>query len=240
MLSVLDALFRPIARLAIARGLVFSQVADRLKLQFLNASSDLSDGGKLTDSRISVMTGLQRRDIARLRDLPAVAEPGISHLARLVLAWRTTHGSNPVSREDFNDLARSIRRDVHPHSMLEQLIHAGTVRDEGGLLHLLTQTYQPLSGSSDQLDYLARNASDFLSAATDNVIKDPAPHFEQAAHFNQLSEAAIATLRQQYKDAQMRVLSDLAHSAQALQETQPGSHRFRAGGYFYTKEGEDA
>ena len=240
MLSVLDALFRPIARLSIARGLVFSQVADRLKVQFLNASSDLSDGGKLTDSRVSVMTGLQRRDIARLRDLPKVPEPGISHLARLVLAWRTIFGHNPVSRDDFNDLALSIRKDVHPRSMLEQLVYAGTVEDKDGSLHLLTQTYQPLAGSMDQLDYLARNASDFLTAATENVMKDPAPHFEQAAHFNLLSEDAIAQLRQQYTDAQMRILEDLAKAAQDLQVSSPGSHRFRAGGYFYHKDDQDA
>lgn len=235
MINVLDSLLRPIARLAIARGVLFGQVADRLKLQFLHGAKDLAEDGKLTDSRLSVMTGLQRRDIARLRDQSQAPAPVANHLARLVSVWHQS-GKAVLSRKAFDALAQDIRRDVHPRTMLEQLVHAGTIEVVGDQVTLLATSYQPLPGSEDQLDYLGRNGGDFLTAATANVMQDPAPFFERAAHFNGLSEDAVAALEAEYKEKQMALLHDIGAKAAKLQDSAPGQHRFRAGGYFYKED----
>jgi len=178
MISALDLLLRPIARLAIARGVLFGQVADRLKLQFMRGAAELAGEAKLTDSRISVMTGLQRRDVARLRAMPNDPPEVANHLARLVAIWHQ-QGGTPLKRKAFDALAVDIRRDVHPRTMLEQLVHAGTVRVDADAVILLATSYQPLSGSEDQLAYLGRNGADFLNAATGNVLENPAPFFER-------------------------------------------------------------
>lgn len=235
MIPVLDLLLRPIARLAIARGVLFGQVADRLKLQFLRGATDLAGEAKLTDSRISVMTGLQRRDITRLRDLPDAPPLVANHLARLVAIWHQ-QGGTPLARKAFDALASDIRRDVHPRTMLEQLVDAGTVRVQADVVTLLTDTYQPLPGSADQLDYLGRNGADFLNAATANVMQDPAPFFERAAHYNQLSAEAVATLEADYRAGQSALLQDISAKAAALQGSDPGTYRFRAGAYFYKED----
>ena len=235
MISVLDLLLRPIARLAIARGVLFGQVADRLKLQFLRASSEVAGTEKLTDSRISVMTGLQRRDIVRLRDMPDDPPQVANHLARLVAVWHQ-QGGGTLDRKRFDALAHDIRRDVHPRTMLEQLAHSGTVALAGDQVSLLAASYQPLPGSADQLDYLGRNGADFLNTATANVMQDPAPFFERAAHYNHLSEEAVATLEADYRAAQMAVLQDISAKAAKLQDSDPGSVRFRAGAYFYKEK----
>lgn len=240
MISVLDALFRPIARLCISRGLTFADVSERLRLQFLKAAEAMADGDKVTDSRLSVMTGLQRRDIARLRDLPENGHSKAPPLARLILLWSQTFGRDVVTRGAFDDLARSVRKDVHPRTLLEELIAAGAVRTEGTGLVLQTDSYQPQAGSADQLNYLARNGGDFLAASVANVITDPPPHFEQAAHFNQLSEGAVTELRALYRQEQMALLRKLSDRAISLQDRSKGPHRFRAGGYFYQKDEGDA
>ena len=237
MKTVLDRLFGPIARLCVARGVLFAEAADRLKSQFVSAAEGMV-AGKVTDSRISVMTGLQRRDIARLRTEEHDAAPTVNHMSRLVARW-VAQGAAPLPRKAFDALARSIRRDVHPATMLAQLQEVGTVRlTDAGEVVLLGRSYQPLPGSDAQLDYLGRNGADFLAAATGNVLQSSAPFFERAVHYSHLSPAAVATLDAAFREAQMQVLADLNALAARLQETDPGPMRFRAGGYFYTEEAE--
>lgn len=233
MERVLDTLLGPIARLAVAKGLLFPQVAERLKLAFVRGAGALVS--QPTDSRISVMTGLQRRDIARLRDL-GEAPPVVHHLARLVLQWQAGLPAD-ISRADFDALAATIRKDVHPRTLLEQLVAAGTVAVTGDRVRLVTSSYQPLAGSEDQLDYLASNGADMLNAGVGNVLG--AAHFERAAHFNQLSAEAVATLQASFAAQQMAVLQRIAAEAAALQDSAPGAHRFRAGGYFYSEDQGD-
>ena len=240
MKFVLDSLLAPIARLAVARGVLFAEVAERLKRQFVAAAEDRIVG-KVTDSRISVMTGLQRRDIVRLRAEASPPAPPVNHLSRLVARW-VAQGGYPLPRkgaQSFDTLAQDIRRDVHPATMLAQLTDAGTVRlDPDDLVVLQARSYQPLPGTDAQLDYLARNGGDFLSAATANVLHDPAPFFERAVHYSHLSEEAVAMLEAEYRTAQMQLLGQINAKAAALQDTHPGQTRFRAGGYFYKETAE--
>ncbi len=235
MKTVLDALLAPISRLCVARGVLFAEAAERLKAQFVRAAIGQIDG-KVTDSRLSVMTGLQRRDIARLRAEPDNAQPPVNHLSRLVAQW-VAQGGDAFTRKSFDSLAQEIRRDVHPATMLAQLRDAGTVAvTDEDMVELLARSYQPLPGTGAQLDYLARNGGDFLTAATANVMQDPAPFFERAVHYNQLSADAVAVLEAEYRAAQMQVLQQINAHAAALQATKPGHMRFRAGGYFYKED----
>jgi len=156
----------------------------------------------------------------------------VNHLSRLVAVW-VGQGGTQLSRKAFDDLALSIRRDVHPRTQLEQLQHAGTISVDENFITLVETSYQPLPGSDDQLRYLAQNGGDFLNAATSNVLNAPAPFFERAAHFNQLSDEAISMLEQLFQDKQMALLEEISAKAAELQESDPGAERFRAGTYFY-------
>jgi hypothetical protein len=242
MRSVLDALLSPIAHLAVARGVLFAEVAERLKAQFVRAAEQQISTGKPTDSRISVMTGLQRRDIVRLRDAPGKAARPVNHLARLVARWvadpAIASASLPMKgpAPSFDALARDIRQDVHPRTMLAQLQEAGTIKVVDEQVTLCASSYQPLPGSAAQLDYLAANAGDFLAAAVTNAIGKQAPFFERAVHYNLLSPQAVDELDAAFREGQMHLLESLNARAAALQDTSPGVMRFRAGGYFYKVE----
>ncbi len=151
--------------------------------------------------------------------------------------WCADFDGAPLARNgegSFATLAATIRKDVHPRTLLEQLVAAGTVEVRGDTVHLLAQSYQPLAGAQDQLDYLAANGADYLAAGVANAVQSPAPFFERAAHFNQLSPAAIAELDALYRAKQMVVLQEIAARAAQLQDTSAGTMRFRAGGYFYS------
>ncbi len=238
----MDALFSPLSRLLVARGVLFADAARYLKRHYVQAAIALS-GGDATDSRISVMTGLQRRDVVALRAMQAPdPAPTVNHLARLVARWlaEPAYGGRPLPRKgdvSFDTLALSIRRDVHPKTVLEQLLDAGTVTlAPDGTVTLAHTAYQPRPGGAEQLGYLAVNGHDFLMAAVANCLSDTPPHFERAVHYNQLAPAAVAALDAAFRAGQMALLHDINARAASLQQSMPGQSRFRAGGYFYAED----
>jgi hypothetical protein len=244
MTRFLDSILAPLARLLVRRGILIGVATERLKMHYVRAAQGLA-GPKPTDSRISVMTGLQRREVVRLVAVPddALEDRKVNHLSRLVQLWQTDprFAGRDLDRagpdDSFETLALGIRRDVHPRTMMDQLVEAGTISvTDDGRLRLLQSSYQPLAGSEAQLDYFADNAGDFLTAATENILSDKAPYFERAAHFNQLSAEAVAILEADFRDHEMALLQKIAAKATDLQKQSPGAHRFRAGGYFYSNQ----
>ena len=251
MLNLLDPLFAAFARLTVARGILFPEFAERMKLHYIKAARNMAKG-KVTDSRLSVLTGLQRRDIARLRDFqPRPPKP--THLSRLVALWQTEATYAPDGKPQvlpkngpepsFEALARKVRRDVHARTMLDTLVETGTVEvnDTEQTVRLLHPSYQPLAGSEDQLTYLANNLGDHLNAATENVLGHQPPHFERAVHYTQLTAEQVADLKAEFDAGQMALLERLGQKAAEMKKLSSGAtqDRFRAGGFFYrTSEGD--
>jgi hypothetical protein len=245
MMELFDALFAPVARLLVARGVLFPDLVERMKAHYVQAALAQA-GQRMTDSRVSVLTGLQRRDVARLRGTD-VKDRRPSHLTRLVALWQTgaewsSDGQARVLARSgpegsFESLAQAVRRDVHPRTMLDTLVSAGTVTlsEDGQEVRLVQTSYQPLAGSDDQLAYLARNLGDHAQSAFENVQGRDPPHFERAVHYTGLTEAQVAALAARFAAAEMALFQEISQTAARMkaENAAPGSLRFRAGGYFY-------
>ena len=251
MPDVLDHLFAPLCRLLVARGVAFADLAERLKGHYVKAAQGLAaeaGAGKITDSRLSVMTGLQRREIARLREFETKpTQP--NHLSRLVAMWQTDPAycqrgkARALPRTgpapSFESLAREVRRDVHPRTMLDTLETTGTIRldGDGQTVHLIETAYLPLSGSEEQLEYLAFNVGDHLATAAGNVLGRQPPLFERAVHYGGLTDDQVATLAKRFHTRQMELLEELSREAAQMKASadQGATARFRAGGYVFTQ-----
>lgn len=241
-MQIFDALLAPLARLFVARGVLFPDFIERMKAHYVAAA--LAQG-KATDSRLSLMTGLQRREVTRLRGFePRDQRP--NHLTRLVAIWQTdpawtTEGNSlqlprTGPAPSFEALAWAVRRDVHPRTMLDALLASGTVTldAEGQRVSLVQSSYQPLAGSDDQLAYLTRNLGDHLSAATGNVLGQGPAEFERAVHYSDLCAEDVVALAEFHRTGQMALFQEISRRAAGMKRTSPsGRHRFRAGAYFH-------
>jgi hypothetical protein len=136
----------------------------------------------------------------------------------------------------FEALARSVRRDVHPRALLDQLVAAGSVAEEGERVRLLRRAYAPGGGAPEQIAYLADNLHDHGAAAVANVLSDRG-FFDRAAHFGGLSTDAATALAELFDRRQMEVLREVAEAARARQR-EDGPVRVRFGGYGYSEGGE--
>ncbi|MEP5758662.1 MAG: DUF6502 family protein [Litoreibacter sp.] len=233
----IDPILRPLARLAIRKGWLFPTVEHRLRRAYIVAA-EVINGGATTDSKVSIMTGLQRRDIARLRRETDTPQNQRQPLAEIIALWWDDAAYDPAGIPiqgeygSFTSLARCVRQDVHPRTFLDVLIENGAVHEDGQKVILNTRSYQPLSGSEDQLTYLADNVGDHLATAVANVV-DEAGNYDMGVHYNGLSAGSIEQLNVHFRARMKQTLQELDTMARAIPATEDGHHRFRAGGYFF-------
>lgn len=230
--DLLTRLLIPVARLALGRGLGLRDLSDPLKRAFLEAAR-LRAGPDATDSRLAAATGVQRRDVARLR--AAAPTPRRTPApARLLQAWpdrETLPRTGPAP--SFEALARATSQDVHPRTLLDLLIDAGAVVEAGDDVRLLRRDYLPPAGSEAQLAWLAGNLHDHGMASVGNVLGEGGG-FDRAAAFSGLTEAEAARLADLFAARQMEVLREIAAAAEAAEGE--GPIRVRFGGYGYREE----
>jgi hypothetical protein len=269
--DALTRILRPLVRAMIARGLAYPELAERLKGLYVDACArHFRLGGKrLTDSRISLLTGLQRKDIravrARLEGAGDGAEPaGAGPLPRVLARWI---GGPPYAdaagaprslpraaadRASFDSLVAEVSRDIHPRTVLDELVRLGLVRHDPGddRVSLLAPAYLPSRDDAALLGYFGANLGDHAEAAAANLLAAPAPglFFERAVHYNQLTPDALDELEKLARQLQGEALSALNARALALQQRDAGDDaaagRFRCGAFVYRSrdtepDGED-
>lgn len=245
--TALSRALGPVVRLAIARGLTYPVLAERLKEVYLSVAERFfrSEGKRLTDSRLSVMTGLQRKDIKGLRARMEDPEPPqAGPLPRIMALWQVEHGGAPLDRARFEALTGSVSRDIHPRTVLDEMERLGLVERAGDEIRLTATAFLPAGDDDALLGYWGANLGDHAMAATENVLAapDPGPHFERAAHYNRLTPEAVEELDRLSRKLLGEALESLNARALSLQRRDRGkagaTRRFRAGAFVY-REGEE-
>lgn len=251
--DALRSLLVPLARLSVARGLPFSAVEEMLKLAFVQAASDahpnLLPHRKV--SRISTVTGINRREVTRLTQAAAPARPrGRSLVSELYAHWladpryRGPFGE-PLTlprqgpAPSFETLAQEITRDVHPRSLLDEMLRLQLARlDPDSDSVRPSESATPGGDIVPVLAYLGDNVGDHLTAAVENTLHGPQSHLEQAVFADGASTETIEWVRQmarqQWHALMSAVVPELERRIAADAQLQPpGTQRVRVGLYVY-------
>lgn len=214
-------LLGPLARLAIARGLPFPQLKELLKREFVQAARGTQPGDGARDiSRVATATGLTRREVTRLsQEGRATPVQRPSPATQLFTRWqgdrrlRDGRGRPKVlprqgPAPSFEALAQSITRDVHPRSLLEQLLRLGLAEHDAqaDTVRLIEDAFVPRDDQARMVGFLGHNVGDHLAASVANVLGDERRHFEQALFADELSDESIAAAKK-LVNAQWRALT---------------------------------
>jgi hypothetical protein len=263
VLTAVDRVLEPLSRLLLDHGVGLPIMVERLKSAYVRvADAQFGDrAGGLSDSRVSVLTGVHRKDVRRLRRaLPADGSPPrtVSVGGQIIVKWtgrpeyldaRKRPLPLPRLRRDgrarsFEALAESVSKDVGPRAILDELVRLGVVSiDADDCVRLNRGAFVPQEGFQEKAYYLAKNIHDHLAAAAHNLRGDSPPHLERSVHYVRLSEASVEHLRRLAERAGMRTLSEMNRTAQALKTRDTrgrGDKRMTFGVYFYSAGAEAA
>ncbi|MFN7726435.1 MAG: DUF6502 family protein [Rubrivivax sp.] len=248
--EALQTLLAPLARLSVARGLPFAVVEDLMKQAFVQAAAQAHPGllPHRMVSRISTVTGINRREVTRLTQAEAPPPRGRSLASELFAHWKSSADYRDGQGQplvlprlgpapSFDSLAQAITRDVHPRSLLDELLRLQLAQlDEASDTVTVASTAVPRGDQARMLAFLGDNAGDHLQAAVDNVLTGDNLHFEQALFADGLSDDTMAWLREatraQWRQLRQALVPELEQRLQADARLNPApTRRWRVGLY---------
>ncbi len=207
----LHAVLAPLAQLAVAQGLPYAALEGALKQAVVQAAAAVHPqlAPQRSVSRISTATGINRREVTRLVQAGAAAPRRPRSLASALFAhWLSdpayldAQGAPRVlprlgAAPSFETLAQAITRDVHPRSLLDELLRLklAALDEAADRVALLRGGFVPRGDRQRMLGYLSDNVGDHLRAAVENLLADGSRHFEQAVFADGLSAQSVQQLR---------------------------------------------
>ncbi len=265
LVGALRRVLRPIVKLMLSQGLPIQRATALLREVYFDvASAELQAGGeRASDSRLSLMTGIHRKELKRLREaargddaMPHSVSLGVQLVSQWISAARfldansepralprAQRGAKPGEGvATFDELVASISRDVHPRSVLEELIRLGVVRvDDEGRACLVTSAFVPRSGFDEKLFYFGQNGHDHLDTAVRNITSDAVPSMERSVHYANLRPDDLNLLSRFAEREGMKLLSSVNRMARELRadaeaNAEPAAEkaeRMNFGLYFY-------
>jgi hypothetical protein len=267
------AMLTPLARMLVAHGVTYPQFAQAMKDVFLDAArAELRTAGKpTTDSALSLLSGVHRKDVRALAhadgprpagDARAQPSRALSLAAEVFTRWANDrrfadasgrpaalplHGAG--SARSFDGLVRSISKDFHPRSVLNELVRLGVAEVAGDEVHLKAEAFIPHEGFSEIAYYISANVRDHLAAAAANLQtaerQEKAPFLEHAVYADELSPQSAVQLqrlaRRLWSGAVRRMVKAALAAVEADRLRPPAQRTMRMRfGAFYFSEPVDA
>jgi len=265
LVRALRRVLRPLVRLMLARGATYPWVSELLKALFVEvAEEDFRIGSKSpTDSRVSLVSGVHRKEVNRLRrekisrgeSIPSAVSLG----AQLVAVWLASSRyldenghPRPLPRFaseggelSFEALVSGVNSDIRPRVVLDEWLRLGVVHfDSEQRVCLNVDAFVPAEGFDEKAFYFGHNLHDHISAAAHNMSGAPKPFLERSVHYDALSGESVAALAAQAEKAGMSALLAINKSAMALEQADADKpsprQRMTFGIYFYNEAAEAA
>ena len=245
LLGAVAQILQPLAQLCIDQGLAIQAVEESLRHAMVRAAREAAEQStagvnpaRLT-SRISTMTGLTRREVARIEQSVQPARPASRSLVTEVFtrwAFETDYqdaNGKPLALNrqgpapSFEALAKRVTRDVHPRSLLTDMVRQGLVGDDGTQLRLLRDTLVPQGDWPHMVGFLADNVGDHLRAASANVRGQGDPHFEQSVLADELSAPSMAIVKDLITQQWQQLMQQIVPQLEALMAADEAAGRVR-------------
>lgn len=193
-------LLKPIARIMIRGGVNWKEFAEIAKGAFVQAASEDYgiDGRQTNASRVALLTGLSRREVARVRGLTQTSKsetgPDLREgpIPRLLAGWHQDPDfldasekpralPNNAEAGGFRDLLKRYAGDIPPVAFTKELARLGLIEDHGGMLVVRSRNFTPSHSDPDMLRQAGLALHDHASTIAHNLNSErkEGPRFER-------------------------------------------------------------
>lgn len=252
----------PLIRLFIAKGVTYQMADELMKRVYVQvAQRSFVEDEEATGTRLSLLTGLNRKEIRRLttEDASQRRAPMSSYASAVNAMWRTQRKWRDKDGQpkllprrsegtgaSFDDLVKSVTTDHRPSAVFEELMRLGYISvDESEHVRLKQGAFSATPDTADKLLRMAENLEDHLSAAVTNVIEVEPKFLEQFVYSDELSSASAEELHELARH-EWRKLDEMFIEKAISLETKdaeaklPRKNRIRMGVYFFSEDLSDA
>lgn len=258
--SAVAQLLRPLVRLLLRYGMSYGAFAELAKGVFVDvAAKDFAlRARKQTDSRVSVITGLSRKEVARLKKSPLVADAATAkrynRAARVISGWQLDpRFSDPSGLPrilpwvggdgSFCDLVKQYSGDMPARAVFDELVRVGAVQliesGDDDAVQLQTPAYVPARAEDMKMHILGTDVANLIATIDHNLdTTRNEPLFQRKVSYDNLPNEAIPRLRAMTRERAQALLEEFnRYLAQQDRDANPsfqGTGRKTAGiGIYY-------
>jgi hypothetical protein len=178
---------RPLIRILLKHGVSHAEFCELAKLLYVDVADTefLLEGRKQSTSRVSVLTGLNRKEVTRVKK---ILETNIYHepvsqnrASRVISGWlqderfQTSEGKTadlPIEGDEgsFSQLIKIYSGDMPVRSVLDELLRVGSVEKmANGTIHLCSKAYVPQHSTEEKLRLMGIGTADLLTTLDHNL-----------------------------------------------------------------------
>lgn len=244
-------LLRPIAKMLLKCGMTWREFSTLSKSVYIEvATSEFGIKGRPTNvSRVSILTGVSRKEVKRQRDLLLNDQPvegqKTTDASRVLSAWhqdpvyRDGEGDPRLLAEDgdapsFASLFKAHGGDTSMQAMLKELLKTDAVeRTCDGQLRAKSRFYRPAVMDPQNLRWAMELISDLGETMENNVFlgKNGVPRFGRNADNDRMPASAVPQFRAFLDQRGQAFLEDIDDwlTDHALDEKSQGENAVRIG-----------
>ena len=231
LINSLRLLIRPLMRFCLRHDFKIQEIVETCKIELLlEARSELeSKGDEVTQSRLSIMTGLQRKDVARLIKIKKIdSTPSLP--TRVLGLWTSSkryidNNSNPriLKIEEFYGLVSLVSKDLNPRTVLDELNRTGSIKITDENVEVIRSTFIPKGNFEAGFKIAANDLGNLIDAVDQNLLgKDESalPHHHLRTEFDRIRPESLEEIKKwlliQGKEFHLKVRSYLSQFDQDI------------------------
>ena len=221
-------ILRPLIHILIRNGISYGTFADLAKWLFIDVAKRefAIEARKQTISRVSVITGLNRKEVKRVSELPVPDDQASSErynrAARVIAGWRRDKifrndkgkpADLPISGEGatFQTLVKKYSGDMPFRAVLDELIRVGAaVQTDDGRVLLISRAYLPAGDESMKIHILGTDVAQLISSIRHNLEPDDRGLFYQRkVMYDNLPDEILPAFRKLSAESAQKLLEKL-------------------------------
>lgn len=181
--DILRWMLTPVIRFCLRRSLKVRDVIEMTKVLFIDVARRemKASAQEVNVSRLSVVTGLHRRDVMRIFEEENVKEEPQSLVMRITGQWqydkrfnRSAGKPRPLTYEgvesEFKSLVRSVSKDLKAVTVLFELERLGMIEKNGDKVMLTQPGYKTTGDFSNTFRVVGKDLDDLFEAAEENAL----------------------------------------------------------------------
>ena len=253
-------LLRPLVRLLLRNGVAYADFALLARQAFVDVAADDFDlpGRKQSVSRISVLTGINRKEVKRLLEEPRDNSVATEHnrAAKVVSGWMrdkdylnksgkpdTLSWGDPTSAKAFESLVKKYSGDMPARSVLDELVRVGAVQlNDDRQVELTATGYVPFASNEELLRLSGESVTDLLNTIDFNLAETrDQTRLQLSVAYNDVPAEGANLFRNLSREKSLELLTYLdnflATQDRSVNAEVAGEGRFRTGlGIYYFEE----
>ena len=207
LVQAVATILRPIVRILLRHGVsagAMTELVNRVYVEVAQENEFTVSGRKQTASRISVITGLHRKHVAKIQDLPALENVGLeerhNRAVRVLSGWtrdrryKTKSGKPAVlpfeGKKSFSELVDKYSGGVPSRAMRDELVRVGVIEiTRQNNIKLKTKGYVPRESDVEKMRILGMDAADLISTIDHNMTHEhPDLRFQRTVVYDHIPE----------------------------------------------------